>query len=178
MPGSTSGQQASSQGSRQQQGRHGKDQGAEAKWAPVRPQCFTDSVTKWKGSASSWAVKESSPKVAAPSSRFFAVAGSNWKHPQVHLERPVTHGDEEVEGEGEEEQEDEDPHEEAEEEQRTQVPAPKRQAFLPPQKKKKKRCRIPAAWAKRKQKTLDHQAKMTKESSGLQLQGQERALEV
>jgi hypothetical protein len=82
-------------------------------------------------------VKESSPKVAAPSSRFFAVAGSNWKHPQVHLERPVTHGDEEVEGEGEEEQEDEDPHEEAEEEQRTQVPAPKRQAFLPPQKKKR-----------------------------------------
>lgn len=137
MPGSTSGQQASSQESRQQQGRHGKDQGAEAKWAPVRPQCFTDSVTKWKGAASSWAVKESSPKVAAPSSRFFAVAGSNWKHPQVHLERPVTHGDEEVEGEGEEEQEDEDPHEEAEEEQRTQVPAPKRQAFLPPQKKKR-----------------------------------------
>ena len=145
MPGSTSGQQASSQGSRQQQGREGKDQGAEAKWVPIRPQFFTESVRKWKGSASSWAVKESSPEVKV---------------------------------EEEEEQEDEDPHEEAEEEQRKQVPAPKRQAFLPPQKKKKKRCRIPAAWAKRKQKTLDHQAKMTKESSGVQLQGQERALEV
>ena len=104
MPGSTSGQQASSQGSRQQQGREGKDQGAEAKWVPIRPQFFTESVRKWKGSASSWAVKESSPEVKV---------------------------------EEEEEQEDEDPHEEAEEEQRTQVPAPKRQAFLPPQKKKR-----------------------------------------
>ena len=86
------------------------------------------------GSASSWAVKESSPDVKV----------------------------EEEEG-----QEDEDPHEEAEEVQRTQVPAPKRQAFLPPQKKKKKRCRTPAAWAKRKQKNLDHQAKVMKESSGV-----------
>jgi hypothetical protein len=70
MPGSPSGQQASSQGNRLQKGSRGKDQGAQAKWAPVQPQAASDSVKGGKGVASSWAVKESSPKAAAPPQQF------------------------------------------------------------------------------------------------------------